>query len=108
MLGAGARRNGTEKDLETASRHATPRDAAQLRVMAELAEAEAAEADALAAAANARARALRLRQQAQLAAATAQDDTHAHAIVDDVAHDDPAIDGDAAVSKPRWYRRRSG
>ncbi len=119
MLGAGARRNGAEKDLETASRHATPRYAAQLRVMAELAEAEAAEADALAAAANARARALRLRQQAQLAAPTAQDDTHAHVIVDDVAHDDRAIDGDAdpasaaevgdaAVSKPRWYRRRSG
>jgi len=86
MLSAGVRRNGTAKDRDTASRHPTPRDSAQLQAMAELAEAEAAEADALAAAARARARALRLRRQAQLAAATAQHDPRADAVIDSSAH----------------------
>jgi Mce-associated membrane protein len=48
----------------------TPSSAAQMRALAEQADAEAAEAEALAAAARARARALQLRRQADLVEAT--------------------------------------
>jgi Mce-associated membrane protein len=51
----------------------TPSSAAQMRALAEQADAEAAEAEALAAAARARARALQFRRQAELVEATEAD-----------------------------------
>lgn len=64
------RENSADNHPDPVNEDETPNTAAEMRAMAELAEAEAAEAEALAAGARARARAIRLRRWAELAEAT--------------------------------------
>jgi len=71
-MSASVRENSADNDLNWVNEDETPNAAAEMRSMAELAEAEAAEAEALAA--SARARAIRLRRRAELAEASEPDE----------------------------------
>jgi Mce-associated membrane protein len=82
----------------------TPSTAAEIRSLADQAEAEAAEAEALAAAARARARAIQLRREAKLVEAAKAEAAQEEATEEAVAEDDEANPADSVqteVQDPR-------
>jgi Mce-associated membrane protein len=72
-VSAGVRQDAADEKSGPVDENGMPNTAAQMRALAEQADAEAAEAEALAAAARARARALQLRRQAELVEASEAD-----------------------------------
>ena len=103
-MSGGGRQNAADTKLVPVNGDDTPHTAAEMRSLADQAEAEAAEAEALAAAAHARARAIQLRREAEVVEAkelpAAQEAVSEEAVLEEaVLEDDEANPADSVATE---------